>query len=199
VESCGLIGYVGSLPECEYRVAEHKNKHRAPIKPLNVPTLGLSVGGLGFLRPAPGTWGSMPPAAGLGILVLFGAEPFIMYTALGLMCLLASAACVLWGDYAEERFGLKDAPEVVADETAGVVLPLLAAVFYEGTLFVMFAQIAWAFVLFRIMDIIKPWPARQLEQLPKGWGVLVDDLFAGFYALLAFILSMVALSATGLI
>jgi phosphatidylglycerophosphatase A len=42
-----------------------------------------------------------------------------------------------------------------------------------------------AFVLFRIADIIKPWPARRLETLPHGWGVLIDDLAAAVYAMLA--------------
>ncbi|MFI4854029.1 MAG: phosphatidylglycerophosphatase A, partial [Phycisphaerales bacterium JB065] len=44
---------------------------------------------------------------------------------------------------------------------------------------------AGAFVLFRIFDISKPWPVARLEKLPHGWGVLLDDLMAGVYALLA--------------
>ena len=39
-----------------------------------------------------------------------------------------------------------------------------------------------AFVLFRIFDIIKPWPARGLQRVPGGWGILIDDLIAGLYA-----------------
>ena len=100
-------------------MAEHKNKSRAPIRPLNVATLGISVGGLGFLRPAPGTWGSVPPCGVAALMVLAGSEVLWIHVALGVVLVGASAACVVWGRYAEERFGRKDAAEVVADETAG--------------------------------------------------------------------------------
>ncbi len=39
-----------------------------------------------------------------------------------------------------------------------------------------------AFFLFRVMDVLKPWPARDLEHLPGGWGIMADDLMAGVYA-----------------
>lgn len=163
----------------------HKNKHRAPIKPLDAPTLALSTGGLGFLRPAPGTWGSMPPPAIVFVMLLLGASAGAINAALLGVLALFSIACVVYGRYAEKRFGLKDAPEVVADETAGVCLPLL----FWPTLPTGFVEAALycggAFVLFRISDIIKPWPARRLENLPHGWGVLIDDLMAGVYAMLA--------------
>lgn len=163
----------------------HKNKHRAALKPLNGPTLALSTGGLGFLRPAPGTWGSMPPPAIVFVMLLAGASPNAITITLLAVLILSSAACVVFGRYAEERFGLKDAPEVVADETAGVCLPLLLwptlpTGFVEAALYC-----GGAFVLFRLSDIIKPWPARQLEKLPHGWGVLIDDLMAGVYAMVA--------------
>ncbi|MEQ9616748.1 MAG: phosphatidylglycerophosphatase A [Phycisphaerales bacterium] len=176
----------------------HKNKFRAPLKPLDLPTLGLSVGGLGFLRPAPGTWGSVPPPAVAFVLALYGVGFLETAIALSAVCLIACAACVVWGGYAESRFGRKDAPEVVADETAGCALPVIVAASFSADVPIMFAQLAWAFVLFRIMDILKPWPARRLEQLPRGWGVLVDDLVAGLYAAIAFFASMWALSALGM-
>ncbi|MEO1130574.1 MAG: hypothetical protein AAFX05_12835, partial [Planctomycetota bacterium] len=69
-------------------MSEHKNRHRAPIQPLNAPTLGLSVLGLGFLRPAPGTWGSMPPAAIVWLMLLLGTSSAILSTTL-LVILLA--------------------------------------------------------------------------------------------------------------
>ena len=163
----------------------HKNKHRSPLQPLNGPTLALSTFGLGFLRPAPGSWGSMPPCAVVFVMLLAGATGASVNGAVVGILLLSSIACVAFGRYAETRFGLKDAPEVVADETAGVCLPLLfwpamPVGFIEVTLYC-----AGAFLLFRISDIIKPWPARQLERLPHGWGVLIDDLMAGVYALIA--------------
>jgi phosphatidylglycerophosphatase A len=46
------------------------------------------------------------------------------------------------------------------------------------------ATLLGAFLLFRVFDILKPWPANQLQALPKGWGILADDLAAGVQALL---------------
>lgn len=173
-----------------------KNKQRAPLRPLNFRTLALTAGGLGFLRPAPGTWGSMPPPALTGILLLAGMSPAALNITLGAALVVSCGVCVLLGRYAESRFGRKDAAEVVIDETAGQCLPLLAlpltafeacsvathgwasATLHAGGL------CAVAFVLFRLADIIKPWPARSLERLPHGWGVLMDDLMAGVYAML---------------
>jgi phosphatidylglycerophosphatase A len=94
----------------------------------------------------------------------------------------ASVACVALGSYAEHRFGRKDAPEVVADETAGVCLPALVAIGSTGAGFEQGAALALAFILFRVFDIAKPWPVARLESLPSGWGVLLDDLMAGLYA-----------------
>jgi phosphatidylglycerophosphatase A len=176
---------------------EHKNKSRAPLRPLNLPTLALSSFGLGFLRPAPGSWGSLPPAGVGAILVIAGATVPLSLAVLGVVCLAACVACVVWGRYAEKRFGRKDAAEVVADEVAGCCLPMLAAVSVRGGLPMELAQVAAAFVLFRVFDVLKPWPARPLERLPHGWGVLVDDLAAGVYALLALGAGMWALRTLG--
>ena len=84
--------------------------------------------------------------------------------------------------HTEERWG-KDPGEVVADETAGQCIPLM---FLPAWCFTDFwravATVAAAFLLFRILDIIKPWPAKQIQSRPYGWGILLDDLFAGAYA-----------------
>jgi phosphatidylglycerophosphatase A len=71
---------------------------------------------------------------------------------------------------------VKDPQFVVVDEVAGQWIALL------------FAPVAWktalaAFILFRGFDIVKPPPVRQLEQLPEGTGIVVDDVAAGIYAL----------------
>ena len=71
--------------------------------------------------------------------------------------------------------GRKDPGLVVVDEVAGqwitlVGMPFTAPVVLAG------------FVLFRVMDIVKPWPARALERLPGGWGIMADDVAAGIYA-----------------
>lgn len=183
----------------------HKNRNRAPLKPLDASTLALSTLGLGFLRPAPGTWGSLPPVVVVFALGVFGASTATVTLVILAMLLVSSAACITFGRYAETRFALpdgtpqKDAPEVVADETAGQSLALLA-IPVEAALLIEHGQVsqavphilqhpevflAMSFVLFRAFDTLKPWPARALERLPHGWGVLLDDLAAGLYAALA--------------
>jgi phosphatidylglycerophosphatase A len=74
--------------------------------------------------------------------------------------------------------GLKDPSPVVIDEAAGLFVTLLYLP--AGPL-----TVALGFVLFRVMDIVKPPPARAAEGLPGGWGIVVDDLIAGAYANLA--------------
>ncbi len=182
-----------------------KNKHRAPLRPFDVPTASLSVFGLGFLRPAPGTWGSLPTPAIIAVLLLAGAPWWSVTLTTATLFVLSSAACVAFGRYAETRFGRKDAGEVVCDETAGVSLSLF---FIPPSLASKCAldanapldALLWtalltgsAFLLFRISDIIKPQPARMLERLPYGWGVLVDDLVAGAYSAIVWWLLVLAL------
>ncbi|HIF28986.1 MAG TPA: phosphatidylglycerophosphatase A, partial [Candidatus Marinimicrobia bacterium] len=75
-----------------------------------------------------------------------------------------------------DHTGEKDPSRVVIDEVAGQWLGLL--MLPDGTLY-----IAGAFILFRFLDILKPWPIRQLEQIPKGWGVMLDDMLAGLLTL----------------
>lgn len=147
----------------------------------------VSTGGLGLLRPAPGTWGSLPTAGLAWLLLLLGAPAELYYALLIITLLVSSAICVQLGAWAESHYGRKDPSEVVMDETAGQCMPLLPLPFLMpeligGGFWMVSIVTGAAFVLFRIMDIIKPWPARGLERLNAGWGVLVDDLFAGLYA-----------------
>lgn len=148
--------------------------------------LSLTVFGLGHMRPAPGTWGSMPAAAMAWLLLLAGAGDVAYHAFLAAAALISCGACVWFGRYAEQRFNRKDPSQVVADECAGqsialALLPSLAA----GDPVRATALVAGAFLLFRLMDIVKPFPAGRLQRLPAGWGILVDDLVAGLYALIA--------------
>lgn len=149
-----------------------------------------TVFGLGFLRPAPGTWGSLPPPLLLAGMWAGGAGPRSMNIAMVAAIIIFSASTVLLGPWAETRFGKKDPRQVVADETAGQAVALLAAPWAwigefgaAGSVMRFGAYAGAAFVLFRLFDITKPPPAGGLQRLPHGWGILVDDLLAGFYAL----------------
>jgi phosphatidylglycerophosphatase A len=81
--------------------------------------------------------------------------------------------------------GKDDPGEVVADELAGQALTFLPVPFFI-TADISTKQIciitALGFLFFRLFDIVKPWPIRKLEKLPKGWGILADDLLAGIFA-----------------
>ncbi|MCL4742198.1 MAG: phosphatidylglycerophosphatase A [Phycisphaerales bacterium] len=156
-----------------------------PSRPTHSIALALATTlGLGHLRPAPGTWGSLPPVA-LGLLLLalgLAATPVHTVAMLALL-LVFCGSCIAGADEAEARFGRKDPSQVVADETAGMalVLLLLPPPFYatpaQGVV-----TLALAFFAFRAMDILKPWPANPLQRIPGGWGVLLDDLAAALYA-----------------
>ena len=148
----------------------------------------LTTGGLGWLKPGPGTWGSIPPVLMALLLVSIWLPAWMIDLTLLLIGLLFSIVCIRFGEVAERAFGKKDPSEVVADETAGVVLPLL---FLPWTFPLGAETLAWnlslaltAFTTFRFFDITKIPPANQLQSLRAGWGVLVDDLIAGVYALI---------------
>lgn len=154
---------------------------------LNRPLRWITVFGIGHMRPASGTWGSLPPlviAAGMALMNAGPAEcPTTFRLVMVGICLIFCIACIAQGTRAEQRYG-KDPSEAVADETAGqamtfACMPLLS----EGATSIQ--TLAWllgGFFAFRIFDIIKPWPARQIQSAPAGWGILLDDLFAALYA-----------------
>ena len=154
----------------------------------------ITTFGLGYMRPASGTWGSMPPVVVAGVMLWLGRGMAFLpdtnmwwsYHATMLLVLMVfSGACIRDGGAAEARFGKKDPGQVVADETAGQCLPLMflpagAVAGWGPTLM----TLGLAFVSFRVMDIVKPWPARGLQRVPGGWGILIDDLVAGVYAMI---------------
>jgi phosphatidylglycerophosphatase A len=128
--------------------------------------------GSGYSPVAPGTAGSA-----VGLVLFWPLAALAWPWQLG-----ASTVLFLVGSLAAGRVarlvGVKDPGIVVVDEVVGqwvtlVALPLTPAVAFLG------------FLLFRVMDVVKPWPARDLEHLPGGWGIMADDVAAGIYAQLA--------------
>ncbi len=162
---------------------------------MNIRLLLLTVFGLGHMPIASGTWGSMP-AVGLALVLVFvlglddltALDHVTISVCIALVGLLFSIACVKFGKEGEEAFGKKDPGQIVADEMAGQAVALLALpwrAFNElQDWYWNLTLAATAFLAFRILDIIKPPPAYKIQNLKGGWGVLADDLVAGFYALI---------------
>jgi phosphatidylglycerophosphatase A len=160
---------------------------------MRTPLHFITVFGIGHMRPASGTWGSLPPVVLAVLLFAAGFSPlsghatgaWVYFGVLALVFLLGCAACIYEGDRAEARWG-KDPSEAVADETAGQCIPLFfLPLATTADWWKVAVAVFWAFILFRLMDIVKPWPARGLQRIPAGWGILIDDLVAGVYAALA--------------
>ncbi|MCA9288924.1 MAG: phosphatidylglycerophosphatase A [Phycisphaerales bacterium] len=160
-------------------------------RPQPIASTLITTFGLGHLRPASGTWGSLPPVAWAGLLLLVaglapsvgGSVWWVYHVSLWSVLLVFSWATVAGADRAEAVFG-HDPSEVVADETAGQCIPLLLippALIGAGWWQALMA-LALAFLLFRAFDIAKVWPANALQRVPGGWGILLDDLVAGLYA-----------------
>ncbi len=138
--------------------------------------------GTGYLPIAPGTWASGATAA-VFLLVAWGSEanPYYIAGAMAGILVLSSVACVATGKFAEKQFGRKDPSQSTLDEWAGQALTYLFLPIGTGWWNWMIVAGA-GFVVFRILDILKPPPARRLENLPYGWGVLADDLMVAVYA-----------------
>jgi phosphatidylglycerophosphatase A len=148
----------------------------------------LTTFGLGHLRPASGTWGSMPPVLLAGGLIAVGlgpgGNPIVYNIVLGVVAVVFTLACLVYGNQGEARFGKKDPGQVVADETAGQSLALLfiPAAAVANPLDAVLILVT-AFLAFRVLDILKIWPAYQLQNLPSGLGIVIDDLVSGLQAL----------------
>jgi phosphatidylglycerophosphatase A len=142
--------------------------------------------GLGKLPFAPGTWGSLPAVVLYQVLGFLA--PGAAVYGMAALLVLFSWICVQCAPAVIRRTGRNDPQEVVADETAGQALTLLAVAWVFPVHICNTAVLGFA--LFRLFDITKPWPIRRLEKLPSGWGILADDLAAGVYAAAASILAI---------
>jgi phosphatidylglycerophosphatase A len=92
----------------------------------------------------------------------------------GLACAVVIVLGVWSAGRADQLFGTKDNRTIVIDEIAGYLVSLLLV---PGA----WQYVVAAFFVFRFFDILKPFPLRQLEHLPGGWGVMMDDIGAGVY------------------
>jgi phosphatidylglycerophosphatase A len=130
--------------------------------------LVATVMGVGYAPFAPGTFGT---AAGLLLWAVLPTAPAVQ--ALAILALFAVGS---WsGSVAERHFGRTDPGQVVVDEVMGMLI----------TLFMI--PVGWwgavaGFLIFRLADVLKPFPANRLERLPGGVGVMADDAMAAVYA-----------------
>jgi phosphatidylglycerophosphatase A len=134
--------------------------------------------GAGFGKPGPGTWGSVAATliwTGVALLLHPGPQTLLALTLGGIAASIALG--VPAATIAARESGRKDPGFVVIDEVAGVWITLLGAVYHPD-----WKHILLALLLFRVFDITKPFPVRQLERLPEGWGIVFDDVAAGLYA-----------------
>ena len=147
--------------------------------------------GLGLLPLAPGTWGSLPPLFIFAAMSHFGIAAVPTAIVMAVLVLFGSIVCVKFAPAAIAATGKDDPGEVVADELAGQALTFILIPFFftaDSTTWHICITTALGFLLFRIFDITKPWPIRKLEKLPKGWGILADDLLAGVFAAVVLLL-----------
>jgi phosphatidylglycerophosphatase A len=146
--------------------------------------------GTGYLKPAPGSWGSAATvllwwliahfllAGRLFSGVLFSGRPAQDYQPYicAALALFAIGIGIPAATLVARASGKKDPQFVVIDETAGQLITLIGAL-------VAWKSLLAGFILFRAFDIVKPPPIRLLERLPEGIGIVVDDVGAGLYAL----------------
>jgi phosphatidylglycerophosphatase A len=130
---------------------------------------------MGRLHPGPGTWGSAATVV-LWAATAYALNPWLRIPVAIAIALLVTLVGIPAATRVARASGRKDPQIVVIDEVAGQLIALIAV------------PLAWqtflaGFILFRAFDIVKPPPVRQLESLPEGTGIVLDDLAAGLYAL----------------
>jgi phosphatidylglycerophosphatase A len=131
--------------------------------------------GIGRIRPGPGTWGSAVTVA-LWAALAYAITPCWRTPVAVALAVAITLIGIPAATQAARGSGKKDPQFVVIDEVAGQLIALIAV------------PLTWksflaGFILFRVFDIVKPPPVRQLEALPEGFGIVLDDVAAGFYAL----------------
>lgn len=143
-----------------------------PSGPTLAHRVGVSIatcGYVGYAPVAPGTFGS---AVGLAIFAAVNATESAVLELSVIAVLLAVGIWSAW--IAERHFGGVDPGPVVMDEVVGMLMTL-------ALLDVTIAGALVGFLIFRILDIVKPWPAAGFEKLPGGFGIMADDAMVGVY------------------
>ena len=139
----------------------------------------------GYFPVTPGTFGSIPP----WLIAYFLIQNNQLW--LTIAATVTTIVSVWSAGEAEKEFG-HDARKIVIDEWAGMFITLLFLPYS-------FVNYTIAFFVFRALDVVKIYPARQVEQLPAGWGITMDDVVAGVQSNLVTHLIIWLLIRSGLI
>ncbi len=137
-------------------------------------TLVATFFGVGRMHPGPGTWGSTG-AVLLWAALAYAIPPAARTPAVVALAVFVTLVGIPAATQVARAFATKDPQFVVIDEVAGQLITLIGA------------PLTWksflaGLILFRAFDIVKPPPVRQLEKLPEGTGIVLDDVAAGVYA-----------------
>ena len=151
---------------------------RPSLRALRDPVQLLALGfGSGLVPAAPGTAGSLIGLAAAVLVAQWGA-----WAAAATTAVVVVAGVWICGEGAR-RLGVHDHPAIVWDEIAGMMIAMLAAP--QG-----WGWAALAFALFRLFDIMKPWPIREIDHAMRGGaGIMLDDVMAGILAALGLLLA----------
>lgn len=146
--------------------------------------------GSGLLPKAPGTWGAL-----VGMVIYVLALRPLSLPVYGAVVASAFFLGVIVSGRVTRQLGVEDHQGIVWDEVVGVwVTMAFVPGLLAGDLAVPGSEWLWivaGFVLFRVFDIVKPWPIRSLEQgVRGGWGVMLDDVLAGVYAGVVLLIAM---------
>ncbi|MCW9014956.1 MAG: phosphatidylglycerophosphatase A [Gammaproteobacteria bacterium] len=149
-----------------------KSRKHIPVSFLKNPVHFLALGfGSGLMPKAPGTFGTL---AAIPVYLLFSLLSMELYIA---AVILLSLVGVWICGYTSRKLGVHDHPGIVIDEFAGYLITMIA-------LPTTGLWIVVGFILFRIFDILKPWPISWLDKhVHGGLGIMLDDILAGFFAL----------------
>ena len=152
------------------------------MKPTDYLALAISTFGVGYLPLAPGTWGSL-----VAVGIFLGFTQVFKGNALVAVVLVSIVVVTFAGIWAASRTealaNRKDPSKVVVDEVAGQLISLFPlTLFTQWSTQWSIVAVIISFILFRFFDIVKPYPARRLEALKGGLGIICDDLIAGVYA-----------------
>lgn len=151
---------------------------------------GIATLGVGYIPRAPGTFGSLLgillwislPESWMGVAwkvyqpnlsFILGRRDYLVYAIALAATLILSLIAVWISGKAEKKLG-HDSPKIILDEVCGMLLSML----YLPRTWMLYL---YAFILFRAFDIAKPFPIKQIQKLPGGWGIVADDLLAAIY------------------